>query len=200
MVLLAASLLACSGDPAKPKPPLPLEDGVTATGECNTVFGIPSDQGGVHVDECSPISYVTNPPCAGNHYAAWAAFQEYAAPIPTGYWLHSVEHGAVALLYGCDPAADAACADMVSEARAYVDALPHDPDCDDSVKNRMLLLPYPALGAAFAAVAWGHYLRAECFDAGLVTALIENYYGQSYEDTCAQGFDPTGGPAGCGEP
>ncbi len=197
---LVGMLAACTGEPSKPKPPLPPEDGVTKTGECNTVFGVPSDQGGVHVEDCSPITYVTNPPSAGNHYAAWAAFQEYAEPIPTGYWLHSVEHGAVALLYGCDPETDAACAGMVAEARTYLAGLPQDAECDAPVKNRTLLLPYPELGAAFAAVAWGHYLRAECFDAGLVTALIENYYGQSYENTCVQGFDPTGGPTGCGKP
>lgn len=170
------------------------------TGPCNTVFGVPSTETGLHVTECIPLVYSTNPPCAGHHYAAWADYLEYAQPIPTGYWLHSVEHGGVAMLYGCDPAADPACADMLGDIRAYRDALPQDPDCAAPTKNRSLLLPYPELGTAFAAVVWGHYLRAECFDADLVTALIETYYGRSYEDTCVAGFDPTGGPTDCGKP
>jgi hypothetical protein len=198
LVALAGLVVACESERAL-KVPMPPEDGVTKTGPCDTVFGVPTDESGFHVPECSPISYSSNPPSAGHHYAAWAAFQEYAEPIPTGYWLHSVEHGAIAFLYGCDPAADSACASMLEEIRAYRNGLPSDPDCEPEVKNRTMILPYPTLGVAFAAVAWGHYLRADCFDASLVTALIENFYGQSYEDTCVQGFDPTGGPESCGE-
>ena len=199
-LLLACGLLlgGCSGPKARSL--LPPEDGVTATGECNTVFGVPSTETGFHVGECNAIAYSTNPPCAGHHYAVWADYKEYDKPFPAGYWVHSIEHGGVAFLYGCDPAKDASCDAMVGDVRAYMTGLPQDPDCEPPTRNRTLMLPYPELGSAFAAVVWGHYLRADCFDSSLVTALIETYYGRSYEDTCAAGFDPTEVVTTCGEP
>ena len=195
---LTLTLGGCTA--AKPKSSLPPEDGVTATGDCDTVFGVPSTESGFHVGECNAIDYATNPPCAGHHYAVWADYKEYAVTVPAGYWVHSIEHGGVAFLYGCNPKEDTVCETMIGQVRTYMTGLPLDPKCTLPTRNRTLMLPHPELGAPFAAVVWGHYLRANCFDSSLVTALIETYYGENYEDTCAAGVDPTAAPKDCGAP
>lgn len=198
--LFALSLATFGCGSPKTASALPPEDGVTATGACNTIFGVPSPDPGFHVGECNAIEYPTNPPCAGHHYAVWADYKEYPETIAPGYWVHSIEHGGTAFLYGCDPASDPGCSELVVDMRTYMTGLPQDPDCTPPTRNRTLMLPYPTLGAPFAAVVWGHYLRADCFDSSLVTALIETYYGNNYEDTCAAGFDPTDAAPNCGTP
>ncbi len=192
-----AAVLLCACSHAKDPPALPPEDGVTPAGPCNAIVAKPVAKHGAHVGECSYIAYQTNPPSWGDHYDAWADFKEYGKPIANGYWVHSIEHGAVAMLWGCD-GASAPCADMVAEARAFIAAQPQDPKCQPPDKARFLLLPYPTLGRAFAAVAWGHYLTADCFDGDLVGLFTQKYYNKNYEDSCDQGYDPSGKPASCG--
>jgi hypothetical protein len=198
LVLCAAILsIGCS---KRARLPLPAEDGKTPHGPCNTIFFRPDQVAGAHVEECSFIPYHTDPPSSGNHYAIWADYKPYDVAIAPGYWVHSIEHGGIALLYGCDKAKDGACAQMVGSIASYVSTLTQDDKCPLPLRTRTLVLPYPSLGVAFAAVAWGHYLRAECFDAELVSTFIDNFYGQSYEDTCVAGFDPSSKPATCGKP
>jgi len=55
-----------------------------------------------HEFVCSELTHTSYPPVGGNHYPIWAAYQEYDAPVPWGFLLHSMEHGAVVLAYRCE--------------------------------------------------------------------------------------------------
>ena len=169
-------------------------------GPCETVTCSYPLEVGVHVPTCSPISFTTNPPTSGPHYPIWALFQEYAQAVPRGFWIHSMEHGAVALAYDCP----GGCAADVAKLEAIVAAQPQDPLCVAPVTARVVLTPDPALDAPIAAAAWGHALRAQCVDAPLVEAFVVAHYAQAPEDECAGGIDPTDPanaiPADCGQP
>ena len=52
-----------------------------------------------------------SPPVFGDHYPTWAAFQTYEYPVPLGYLVHSLEHGAVVVFYDCPEG----CAEEVAE-------------------------------------------------------------------------------------
>ena len=71
------------------------------------------------------------------------------------------------------------------------------------MKNMMMMLPAPDLDVPFAAVAWGHMLKAQCFDAALVKKFITEHYDEGPEDECLPGFDPLdpdqGVPEDCGQ-
>lgn len=140
-------------------------------------------EGATHVESCSPVSYGTNPPSSGAHYEHWGAFRVYEAPLPRGFWVHSMEHGAVVIAYSCED-----CADEVARARAFIDTLPIDPLCKSGPKRRIILTPDPLLDTRWAAAAWGYTLKADCFEAESFRAFVDAHYGRGPEQLCADGI------------
>lgn len=139
-----------------------------------------------HTFVCAELDFTTYPPVGGDHYPIWAAYQSYEAPVPWGFLLHSMEHGAVVVAYRCD---DASCA--LSEAlQAVLDERPDDPRCaGQATRNRMILVPDPTLDEPIAAVAWGRLYSATCLDAPSLHAFIDGAYGRAREDLCNAGMD-----------
>jgi hypothetical protein len=173
-----------------------------ATGSCRTRTCAPPLAEGTHVEVCSKIAFASNPPTSGPHYGVWAAFDgEYTKPVPRGFYLHSMEHSGVMLLYNCALFKQAGgCDAMLKQIRELIAASPTDPLCSPPVKNRLLIIPDPDLDVPFAAAAWGFSLKAECFDESQVRDFITAHYGKNYENICGGGIDPTDGsqPANCG--
>lgn len=137
-----------------------------------------------HVGVCSEVRYATNPPCVGPHYGTWAAFKNYDSAIPRGFWMHSLEHGAVVITYSCDD-----CEDEVGEAKAMIDTLPVDPLCSAPVARRVILTPDPKLDSRWAASAWGFTLTSDCFEPEVFRAFAISHNAAGPEDLCANGVD-----------
>jgi hypothetical protein len=182
----------------------PTSDPFEATspeGACRAIVQEHPIEGANHVPECSYVSYGTLPPSSGNHYPVWAAFKTYSLPVPEGYWVHDLEHGAIVLTYDCG---EAGCAADVAAAQAFIDAYPVDPLCtplNSGAPNRLVMTPDPRLDVRFAASAWGWTLRADCFDPVVFKAFADAHYGQGPEELCNAGEDvvgSTGAPASCG--
>lgn len=154
-------------------------------------------EGADHVADCAVVSYGTNPPSSGPHYFTWGAFGVYEHPLPRGFWVHAMEHGAVVLGYREDLASEA----DVSAARELAGKAA-DPDCSGA--PRVILTPDPELDVEWAASAWGHTLRASCFDAEAFDCFFDAHVGNGPEQVCAPGqdFRKADGtldlPAGCG--
>ncbi|HEU4407364.1 MAG TPA: DUF3105 domain-containing protein [Polyangiaceae bacterium] len=155
-------------------------------------------EGARHVPTCSArVAYATNPPSSGDHYPQWAAFGSYREAVPAEFLVHNLEHGAVVIAHNCPgacPPADAACpgrcAAAVAEAEALAAAYGPDPRCAAPVRNRFVVTPMPTLDVPFAAAAWGHTLRAGCFDRAAFLRFAEAHYARGPEDVCADGIDP----------
>ena len=118
---------------------------------CYVTIETPELVPGTHVPEGTVITYNSNPPSSGPHYPVWANFQEYAAPLDEGYLVHSLEHGAVALLYKCDPATDA-CKPTIEALRKIRDSLATDPMCDPSIRVRVVIARSSACGCSLKPV------------------------------------------------
>lgn len=154
-------------------------------GACGAV--VTSFEGGsrAHLAACSGISYPMSPPVFGDHYPEWAAYQTYDFPMPLGYLVHDLEHGAVVFFYECPEG----CADEVAEVQAFIDALPADPRCAPfDIDHQVILTPRPGLGARWAASAWGASITADCFDADLFGEFYADRRGRGPEDLCQQGI------------
>jgi len=142
--------------------------------------------GGMHLPEGTPITYNSNPPSSGPHYPVWASFKEYTTTFDDGYLVHSLEHGAVALLYKCDPATPA-CKTTIDGLRKIRDAFPTDPSCDAMTRVRIIIAPYPKLDVPVAATAWGFTYKADCLDVPTLTQFVKDNYALSPENICAPG-------------
>ena len=138
----------------------------------------------IHVTECSHIDYATNPPSSGQHYGVWAAYQTYDFPVPRGYWVHSLEHGAVVISYNCPEG----CPDEVAEAESLIASLPVDPRCVPyDLDRQVILTPDPHLDTRWAMSSWGHTLRADCIDAAAFADFYESNVAHGPEDICGGG-------------
>jgi hypothetical protein len=147
---------------------------------------------------CTHIDYPTNPPTSGPHYPIWAAYKTYTSPLPRGFWVHDMEHGAVVISYNC---ADS-CAQDLADLATFLDAMPADPLCMAPVKWRIVVVPDPLLDVKFAASSWGFALKSNCFDLDALSTFITDHYGKAPENFCTDGTDlsqPGAYPAGCGE-
>jgi hypothetical protein len=159
-------------------------------GVCNAVPQSFTGLGQTHVAECSPIDYPDSPPAGGDHYPIWAAFQAFPFPVPRGYWVHDLEHGAVVYSYNCPND----CAGEVAQVSALIDALPFDPECDPSMPRRVVLTPDPLLDVRWGLSAWGHTVRADCVDSDRFRQFYLNHFGRGPEQLCAPGSDFGGVP------
>lgn len=185
-VAMAALLLTCvacaSGDSGEP--PTPREQPSTPVGACKVVtqsFMVPSAR---HVADCSALPETSSPPAGGDHYGTWAAFQNYSFPIPHGFLIHAMEHGAVVVYYNCPDG----CENEVAEVQAWLDAQPEDPLCvGEPTLRRAVLTPDPTLEVRWAMSAWGETLRANCFDSQAFSSFYDAHYGHGLEPFCTAG-------------
>jgi hypothetical protein len=184
-LLVAVLPLACSPkDDGKPHPQpevTPVES--APMGDCAAVLRSYPGGNAAHLPECSNIIYAMSPPVFGDHYDAWAAYQTYDYPVPLGYLVHDLEHGATVIFYDCPEG----CADEVEAAQGFIDALPDDPRCAKAVRVQVTLVPKPELGARWAASAWGYSLTADCFDPDIFGQFYADHHAHGPEDLCNQG-------------
>jgi hypothetical protein len=152
---------------------------------CEVVVETPELLRGEHVPEGTPLEYNSNPPSSGAHYGFWANYEEFSSPVPRGYLLHSLEHGAIALLYKCDDAGG--CSEIVAQLRQVREAIPSDPRCSGDVRVRVIIAPDPELDVPVAAAAWGWTYKAACVDLPTLTEFARDRYAQGPENTCAPG-------------
>lgn len=121
---------------------------------------------------CLPVQYGSNPPSSGTHYSSWPKFRAYDKPVPWGFLVHGLEHGAVVLAYNCPDG----CAADVAAAKLVMAAAPSR-ECGRPV----ILTPDPTLTVRFAAASWGHILRASCFDRAAFAGFISAHVDQAPE-------------------
>ncbi len=158
--------------------------------------------GQTHVELCSDVSYSTSPPTSGDHYGNWPQYKTYTTPLPYGFIVHGLEHGAVVFSYNCPDG----CADEVLAAQRMIDdALPSDEACaaQGMARQRVILTPDPLLKSRWAAAAWTWSLNADCFDAVKFLEFYAAHYDHAPEQECGDGIDvgpDSGLPSPCGPP
>ncbi|MBX3227644.1 MAG: DUF3105 domain-containing protein [Labilithrix sp.] len=132
-----------------------------------------------HVQVGTAVDYCTNPPSSGPHYFAWTSFGEFTQPVEWQYLVHSEEHGAVLLLYKCDPA----CPEIVEQLREVKTRAPND--CGGN--KRIIIAPAPSIPTKVAAAAWGKTLTADCVDGPTFDEFVANNIAKGPEDICVPG-------------
>lgn len=140
-------------------------------------------EGFTHVAVGTDVTYTSNPPSSGNHYPVWSDYGVFTETVPRGYWVHSLEHGAVVLLHRPD-AGD----EVIDALRAAHDAIPLDPKC---THRRTVLTPDPLMPQPFAAVSWGWRLTCDVVDEQAILDFVALHRDAGRESICAPGgFHP----------
>ena len=153
---------------------------------CSAVVQGQANGGHLHTaKDCDPVTYQTNPPSSGTHYPDWAKYKTYTSPVPWGFLVHDLEHGAIVIVYNCPEG----CADEVAQAQALIDGLAPDKSCG-AAPMKIVLAPAPDLNVRWAAAAWTWTLQAACFDRQSFASFIATYYGgPDTEAECSRGVD-----------
>jgi len=146
-----------------------------AGGSCAVEVATPPNEGAAHAERCAPVQYASKPPSSGTHYPIWPVFRAYDKPVPWGYLVHALEHGAVVIVHNCPDG----CPDQVAAAKELVAATPPKSGCS---RAPVILTPDPTLDVPFAASAWGYTLRAKCFDRERFAAFIQRRANQGPEN------------------
>lgn len=154
---------------------------------CEVVLESPEVLASPHVSEDTKIAYNSVPPSSGPHFQSWANFMEFDKPIPYGFLVHAMEHGAVVLLYKCNGPNDAGCAPLVEGLRKIRSEARTDPSCDASIRVRIVIAPDPTLPTPIAAAAWGFTYRAACVDAPTLSKFVADNYALAPENFCTPG-------------
>jgi hypothetical protein len=89
-----------------------------------------------HVAEGSTLTYQHYPPSTGMHYATPAGPGFYDQEFSEGYWVHSLEHGYVVILYNCTATTN--CDTLKSQVKDFISNAPTH-GCD---KTRLIGVPY----------------------------------------------------------
>ena len=156
----------------------------TDSNSCNVVVESQPNGGHRHSNDCDRLTYASNPPSSGTHYPDWAKYKTYSAPVPWGFLVHCLEHGAIDIVYNC---ADG-CPDEIAQAQSLIDGLATDPGCGTPMK--IVLAPDPNLDVRWAASAWTWTLRAPCFERQAFASFIADHYeGPDTEAACGAGLD-----------
>lgn len=124
-------------------------------------------EGTQHIAASIPLDYTDAPPSGGNHDPCWAAWGVHSEAVPARNFVHNLEHGGVVLLHDCD------CDVSALEGLA------------STLGGNVLVTPYPGLGKPFGALAWGHRLLLDCYDASALSAFYADHQNQAPERTAA---------------
>ena len=195
-ILASALLVAAAGACASPDA-VPVRVDETTThpdappiaphAECTVYVAREPATSAEHRGPCTDIEYPLTPPAQGPHYSQWAAFRTYDAPVPAGFLVHALEHGAIVLAYRCDAPP---CTEITEALDAIVAEHGEDPLCRGEERpSRFVIAPDPTLDHPIAAIAWEHVYLATCLDLPSLRAFVSAHYGRAPEDLCVPGVD-----------
>lgn len=131
------------------------------------------DRGFDHVAVGSPIKPTANPPASGPHYPMPAPAGVYLNGLQTGFWVHSLEHGYIVLLY--KPPA-------TPEQLAEFDKMVKDFPKSKYGNVKLLIVPYPDMPHPYAIESWNWRLEMDSFDRATVLQFYKERVDHGRED------------------
>ncbi len=126
------------------------------------------DEGQQHVAAGTVVNYSNRPPASGPHYESEAPYAFFDKEVPTGNWLHNLEHGGVVVLYRPD---------LVTTSDIAALRTVHDnaPISRQWRTAKMVVVPYNDMDHAVTAVAWDHIDEMDSVDTGQILGFYRAF-------------------------
>jgi hypothetical protein len=121
-----------------------------------------ADEGRGHAEAGTNLTFRSEPPSSGTHYAEAAPWGLATAPVPPGNYLHNLALGGTVILYHCATP----CPDLERQLSDFYAHLQPD---TNSKQAKILITAYEKdLPTPLVALAWGHQLNLQQFDAAVL--------------------------------
>lgn len=111
-----------------------------------TEYAVP-DEGRYHIEFGQTAKYDHFPPSSGLHYGKILNWGFYNEAIPPEYWVHSLEHGGIVILYNCA----SSCKDTEDAIWQVVQKAPPE---DQFNEVKILVTPNSQIDHKVVALAW----------------------------------------------
>jgi serine/threonine-protein kinase len=156
---------------ATPIPPTPSPVRPTPTVDEGPPGREVADEGVDHVDEGKPITYKSRPPASGTHYPlSYPTYGFFEQTLPSGAWVHNLEHGTVAILYNCRPD----CPEIKQQLKELYPILPLGRNSRQSMP-RALIFPYTDMDSRIAVVTWDWILELDTVEKDKILHFVEDH-------------------------
>ena len=160
-----------------PAPPTPTPVPPTPTVDEGPIGREMPDEGIAHVPEGAPVTHQQRPPTSGTHYpAAYPRYGVFDFPLPTGSWLHSIEHGAIAILYSCPQG----CPEIAQQLRNLYPKMPLGRNARQG-QPRVLIFPYNDMDIRIAVVTWRWLMELDTVEEAKIIQFAEEHLDRSWE-------------------
>jgi hypothetical protein len=126
------------------------------------------DEGQQHVAAGTLVDYRSRPPASGPHYENEAPYAFFDQEVPTGNWIHNLEHGGVVVLYRPDLVSS-------SDLAALRTMRDNAPISRQWRTTKMVVLPYTDMDHAVAAVAWDHIDEMDSVDTDQILGFYRTF-------------------------
>jgi Protein of unknown function (DUF3105) len=128
---------------------------------------VPIEGNRQHVPQGQVVPYRNRPPSSGDHYDQPAGYGFFQREIPTGNWVHDLEHGGIVVLFRPD-LCDQACQTQLQDTYNTAPSSAVFPGT-----RKMLVTPYQDMDHAIAVVAWGWVDEMDAFDKDRILAFYK---------------------------
>lgn len=155
-----------------PAPTLPPAAVPKSGGGAGVVIDVPIESR-EHVPEGSPITYNSDPPAGGKHYATPLGPGFYTKPELDGYIVHSMEHGYVVIWYDCSSLRKAACDELQKQIQNLI---------SNTKIKKLIGMPRNGMGHTIALTSWGKLAFLDNFDKTFITQFINEHINQAPEN------------------
>ena len=115
------------------------------------------DEGREHIEFPTLANYAHYPPSSGLHYGRTLEWGFYQDEIPPEYWVHSLEHGGIVVLYNCS-------GDCQATEDALWQLMDTAPPEDVFNEVKILISPNSQIESPVVALAWGWQLDLDSPD------------------------------------
>jgi thiol-disulfide isomerase/thioredoxin len=146
----------------------PLSVNITPSDLQTEIFAIVDQD---HIRQGDPVTYNSNPPTSGEHFASPLPWGVYGQTFPDERAVHNLEHGGIWIAY--NPELDRSSVRLLRKLAAQY-------------PSAVVMSPRPDNDSPIVVASWGRMMQLDSVDAGAINLYITTYMNDSPEQSASQ--------------